>query len=81
MGRFSEDFKGHLHITRSFELQLLPYDIAEITNIPNDGIMCRGGENWWEELGAIKANVIETLMGKKRYESQRYSNVSSTYSC
>ena len=52
-------------IVRSFELQVLPYDIAEITNTPNDGILCHGEENWWEELGATEADVVETLKRKR----------------
>ena len=50
---------------RSFELQVLLFDIAKITNTPNDGILCRGGENWWEELSAIEEDVAETITGKR----------------
>ena len=31
----------------------------------NDGILCHGGENWLEELGATEEDVAETLMGKR----------------
>ena len=52
-------------IIRSFELQVLPSDITQITETPNDGILCRAGERWWEELSATKEEVAEVLTGKR----------------
>ena len=37
-----------------------------MTSTPNDGILCCGGERWWEKLGAIEEEVAEILIGKKR---------------
>ena len=48
-----------------FELQVLTSDIAKITNTPNDGILCRVGQRWWEELSATKEEVAEVLTGKR----------------
>ena len=52
-------------IVRSFELQVLPSNIAEITNTPNDVILCHVGKRWWEELSAIEEEVVEILTGKE----------------
>ena len=48
-------------IVRNFKLQVLPSDIAKITNTPNDGIQCHDGERWWEELCVIDADVAKTF--------------------
>ena len=50
---------------RSFELQVLLSNIIEITNTPNNGILCHGGERWWEELGVTEAEVAKTLIGNR----------------
>ena len=47
----------------SFKIQVLPFDIAQITNTPNKGILCRGGAKWWEEQGATKDEVAAILIG------------------
>ena len=39
-----EDNTSLQSIVGSFELQVLPSDIAQITNMPNEGIVCRVGE-------------------------------------
>ena len=71
-----EDNTSLRSIVRSFELQVLPSDIAENTNTPNDGILCHGGENWSKELGATKADVVETL---KRKRSIRVRNIRTSH--
>ena len=73
-----EDNTSLRTIVGSFELQVLPSDIAEITNTPNDNILCRGGENWWEELSATEEDVVETLIGKRNMRV--HSHLSFTYS-
>ena len=65
LNSFDKDNTSLRSIVRSFELEVLPSNIAEITNTPNDGTLCHGGENWWEELGATEVNVTETLIGKR----------------
>ena len=52
-------------IVGSFEIQMLPSNIAQITNMPNECVLCRGGEKWWEDLGAIEEDVPEILTGKR----------------
>ena len=59
-----EDSTSLRSIVRSFEIQVLPYDIAQITNTPNEGILCRAGERWWEELGVLDEEVATILTGK-----------------
>ena len=60
-----EDNNSLRSIVGSFELQVLPLDITQITNLPNDGILCHGGERWWEELSTIKEEVEEILTEKR----------------
>ena len=56
-----EDNTSLRSIIGSFEIQVLPSDIAYITNTPNEGILCRARERWWEELGAFEENVAGVL--------------------
>ena len=60
-----EDNTSLRSIIGSFEIQVLPSDIAQITNTPNEGILCRGGAKWWEELGASEEEVAAILTGKR----------------
>ena len=46
-------------------MQVLPSDIAQITNTCNDDILCHAREKWWEELGATEEEVAEILIGKR----------------
>ena len=41
-----EDNTSLHSIVGSFEIQVLPSDIAQITNMPNEGILCRARERW-----------------------------------
>ena len=52
-------------IVKSFELQVLPLDIAQIINTPDDGIFCRARERWLEEVGASEVEVPGILTGKR----------------
>ena len=38
-----EDKTSLRNIVGSFELQVLPLNITQITNMPNEGIVCRAG--------------------------------------
>ena len=38
-----EDNTSSRNIIGSFEIQVLPSDIAQITNTPNKGFLCKGG--------------------------------------
>ena len=60
-----EDNTSLQSIVGTFELQVLPSNIAQITNTLNDGILYRVGERWWEEHGATKEEVAEVLTGKR----------------
>ena len=62
---FDEDNTSFQGIVGSFELQVLPSNIAQITNTPNDGILCRAGKRWWEEIGAIEEEVSKVLTRKR----------------
>ena len=44
-------------IIGSFEIQVLPSNVTQITNTPNKGILCRCSTKWWEELGATEDEV------------------------
>ena len=46
-------------------MQVLPSDIAQITNTCNDDILCHAREKWWEELGATEEEVAEILIGNR----------------
>ena len=48
-------------IIGNFEIQVLPFDIAQITNLQNEGILCRPGERWWEELEVSEEDVADVL--------------------
>ena len=52
-------------IVGSFEIQVLLFDIAQITNTPNEGILFRARERWCEELRALEDEVIEVLTSKR----------------
>ena len=41
-----EDNTSLRSIIGSFEIEVLPSDIAQITNTPNDDILCRTGDKW-----------------------------------
>ena len=58
----NEDNTSFKSIIRSFEIQVLPSIIAQITNTPNKGILYRARERWWEELGASKEDVAGVLI-------------------
>ena len=60
-----EDNTSLRSIIRSFELQVLPSDIVEITKTQNEGIHYHGGDRWWEELGVLKAEVAKALTGNR----------------
>ena len=81
-----EDNTSFRSIVGSFELQVPPSNIAQITNTLNEGIICRAGKRWWEELGATEEEVAEeevaeVLTGKKKHACKRYSNFSFASSC
>ena len=42
----NEDNASLRSIIRSFEIQVLPSDIVQIANTPNEDILCRGGARW-----------------------------------
>ena len=48
-------------IVGSFEIQVLPFDLAHITNTQNEGILCCGGTRWWEQLEVSEKEVFEVL--------------------
>ena len=52
-------------IIGSFEIQVHPFDLAHITNTQNEGVLCRGGTKWWEQLEVSKEEVFEVLTGKR----------------
>ena len=54
-----------MSIIRSFEIQVLPSDLVQITNTPNEGVLCKGGAKWWEQLEAIEEEVSDILMGRR----------------
>ena len=60
-----EDNTSLRSIIGSFGIQVLPSDIAQITNIPNEGVFCRSGERWWIELGTTEEDVAEILTTKR----------------
>ena len=60
-----EDNTSLTSIIRSFEIQVLPFDLVQITNTPNKGVLCRGGAKWWEQLRTIEEEVSEVLTGKR----------------
>ena len=60
-----EDNTSLRSIVGSFELQVLPSDIAQITNTPYEGILCRAGARWWEELRATEEEVAEVHFGNR----------------
>ena len=60
-----EDNTSLRSIIESFEIQILPSDIVQITNTPNDGILCKTGYRWWEELGVSEEDVSEVLTSKR----------------
>ena len=72
-----EDNTSLRSIIRSFEIQMLPSELVHITNTPNEGVLCRGGTKWWEQLEAIKEEVSKVLMGKRdiHVRSIRTSNL------
>ena len=67
-------------IIGSFEIQVLPSNIAQITNTLNDGVLCRAGEKWWEDLGAIVLTKKRNLHGKDIQMSHLLVSVSAVYS-
>ena len=60
-----EDNTSIQSIIGSFELQVLSFDIAQLTNTSNDGILCRVRERWWKELGVTEEEVAVVLTGKR----------------
>ena len=51
-------------IIGNFEIQVLPSDIAQITNSRNDGILCRPGERWWENKKFLKKRLLMSSLAK-----------------
>ena len=49
-----EDNTSLRSLMGSFEIEVLPFDIVQITNIPNNNILCKPEDKWWEELRAIE---------------------------
>ena len=41
-----EDNTSLRSITGSFEIQVLPYNLIQITKTPNEGVLCKGGAKW-----------------------------------
>ena len=60
-----EDNTSLRSIIGSFEIQVLPSDLVQITNTPNEGILCRGGVKWWDQLKAIEEEVSKVLTGRR----------------
>ena len=75
-----EDNTSLRSIIRSFEIQVLPSDLVQITNTPNEGILCRGGVKWWEQLGATEEEVSKVLTGRRDMQVRniRTSNLLTT---
>ena len=61
----NEDNTSLRSIIRSFEIQVLPSDLFQITNTPNEGVLCRGGTKWQEQLEANEEEVSEVLTGRR----------------
>ena len=56
-----EDNTSLRSIIGSFEIQVLPFDIAQITNTPNGHSM----QKWWEELRPSEEDVASILTWKR----------------
>ena len=56
---------------------MLPSNLVQITNTPNEGVLYRGGAKWWEQLRATKEEVSKVLTGKRdiHVRSIRTSNL------
>ena len=52
-------------IVGSFEIEVLPSNIAQITDTPNDDILCRPRDKWWEKLGAIEEKALKSSLAKE----------------
>ena len=59
-----EDNPSIKSIVVSFKIQVLPSDLAHITNTQNEGVLCRGGTKWWEQLEVSEEEVSEVLTGR-----------------
>ena len=55
-------------IEGSFEIEVLPSDIVQITNTLNDDILCKPRDKLWEELRATEEEVSEVLIGKRNMQ-------------
>ena len=82
----NEDNTSVRSIIRSFKIQVLPSDLAHITNTQNEGVLCRGGTKWWEQLEVSEKEVFEVLTGRHDMQVRNIhtisllSNVRATYS-
>ena len=63
-----EDNTSLRSIVGSFKIQVLPSNIAQITNTSNEGILCRVRERWWEEFRVIEEQVAIVLTKKCNIE-------------
>ena len=74
------------NIVGSFELQVLPSNIAQITNTPNEDVLCRGSEKQWEDIEVTEEELAEVLTGKRNvhvrdiHTSHLLTNVRAVYS-
>ena len=65
---------------------MLPSDLAHITNTQNEGVLCRGGTKWWEQLEVSKEEVSEVLTSRRDMQVRNtrtaslLSNVRAIYS-
>ena len=59
-----EDNNSVRSIVGSFEIQVLPSDLAHITNTQNASILCHGNTRWWEQLEVLEEEVSEVLTGR-----------------
>ena len=80
-----EDNTSLRSIIGSFETQVLPSELIHITNTHNEGVLCRGGAKWWEQLGATEEEISEVLTGRRDMQvrnihtSSLLSNVKAIY--
>ena len=81
-----EDNTSLRSIIGSFEIKVLPSALAYITNTPNEGVLCKGGAKWWEQLGATEEEISEVLTSRRDMQvkdictSSLLSNVRAVYS-
>ena len=58
-----EDNTSLRSIIGSFEIQVLHFDLVHITNTPYEGVLCRSGAKWWEQLRLTEEEVSKVLTG------------------